>query len=51
MYSLHILGPFKTWTGSCSLEIEESVGKDLLVNILTLYVKVRSFSYAKDVIN
>ncbi len=47
----NLLGLYQTWTSSCSLEIEDSIAKDLLVNLLTLYVKVRSFSYAKDIIN
>ena len=32
------------------LEICSSVGKDILHNIISLYINVRSFSFAKDIV-
>ena len=42
---------FQEWVRSSDLEISKDVSKDILHQVLLLYVKVRSFSFAKDVIN
>jgi Fe-S-cluster containining protein len=42
---------FQEWVSSTDLEISKDVSKDILHQVLLLYIKVRSFSFAKDVIN
>ncbi len=42
---------FQEWVRSTDLEISKDVSKDILHQVLLLYIKVRSFSFAKDVIN
>ena len=42
---------FQEWVGSADLEVSKDVSKDVLHQVLLLYIKVRSFSFAKDVIN
>ena len=46
-----VVALFQTWTSSCALKIDDTVGEDFLNCLLKLYFKVRSFSHAKDVIN
>ena len=42
---------YHEWTERCAIQVDSAGSKDLLTNILSLYVKVRSFSHAKDVVN
>ena len=42
---------YHEWTERCAIQVDNAGSKDLLTNILSLYVKVRSFSHAKDVVN
>ena len=42
---------FQEWVKSADLEVSKDVSKDILRQVLLLYIKVRSFSFAKDVIN
>ncbi len=42
---------FGQWVNRAELEVHNNVSKDILYQTLLLYIKVRSFSFAKDVIN
>eukprot|EP00795_Rhopilema_esculentum_P009759 gene9759-18280_t len=46
-----VQGMYHEWTERCAIQVDSAGSKDLLTNILSLYVKVRSFSHAKDVVN
>ena len=39
------------WVKSADLDVSKDVSKDILHQVLMLYIKVRSFSFAKDVMN
>ena len=41
---------YKTVLGFCEIEISKEVAKIVLYNIISLYIKVRSFSLVKDVV-
>jgi hypothetical protein len=45
-----VISSFNSLTSSSELVTEDSVGKDVLNSIVNLYVKVRSFSFAKDIV-
>lgn len=46
-----LISLFDQWVTSAELEVSKNVSEDILHQTLMLYVKVRSFSFAKDVIN
>ena len=46
-----VVSLFDQWVTSAELEVSKNVSEDILHQALMLYVKVRSFSFAKDVIN
>ena len=41
---------FNVLLESCKIEVNRNIGLDTLQQILSLYVKVRSFSFAKDIV-
>ena len=43
-----VLCNFSKLMSSCSVEISKEVGMNLLDHIMTLYIRVRTFSYVKD---
>ena len=45
-----VVAAFTTMLSDSEPTVDNVVGKDLLYNIVDLYVRVRSFSFAKDII-
>ena len=45
-----VVAAFTTMLSDTELTVDNVVGKDLLYNIVDLYVRVQSFSFAKDII-
>ena len=46
-----ILALYQTLLSSAALQVDKDIAKDVLEKILMLFIKVRSFSYAKDIVN
>ena len=45
-----VVTAYSNWLSNSELEIPSNVGKDMLHNIVWLYTRVRSYSFAKDII-
>ena len=50
VHDVEVISAYNTMLSNSELIINSSVAKDVLHNIIQLYVKVRSFSFAKDII-
>ena len=50
VHDVEVVSAYNSMLSSSELIINSSVAKDVLHNIIQLYVKVRSFSFAKDII-
>ena len=46
-----ILALYQTLLSSAALQVDKDIAKDVFEKILMLFIKVRSFSYAKDIVN
>eukprot|EP00112_Aurelia_sp_Birch-Aquarium-sp1_P001628 Seg1176.7 transcript_id=Seg1176.7/GoldUCD/mRNA.D3Y31 product="hypothetical protein" protein_id=Seg1176.7/GoldUCD/D3Y31 len=46
-----LLALYQTLLNSAALPVDKDVAKDVLERILILFIKVRSFLYAKDIVN
>eukprot|EP00112_Aurelia_sp_Birch-Aquarium-sp1_P008827 Seg1983.6 transcript_id=Seg1983.6/GoldUCD/mRNA.D3Y31 product="hypothetical protein" protein_id=Seg1983.6/GoldUCD/D3Y31 len=46
-----LLALYQTLLSSAALPVDKDVAKDVLERILILFIKVRSFSYAKEIVN
>ena len=42
---------YQSWFSSAALVLDQEISDEMLEKVLTLYLRVRSFSYAKDVVN
>ena len=49
-YGEKVVNGFNNLVYNSELIVESSLGKDVLDSILNLYIKVRSFSFAKDIV-
>lgn len=47
---LEVVSAYNTMVANAELKIDDNVAKDVLQNILDLYIRVRSFSFAKDIV-
>ena len=45
-----LLAAYSAMVSSADLDVKKSIAKDTLQNVIHLYVKVRCFSFAKDII-
>ena len=45
-----IKAKFNLLSGECDMEVDEKVGLDTLQQMISLYLRVRSFSFAKDIV-
>jgi hypothetical protein len=50
VHDIEVVSAFTAMLSNSELKIESNVGKDVLDSIVQLYVRVRSFSFAKDII-
>ena len=50
VHDVEVVSAYNSMLSNSELVINRSVAKDVLHNIIQLYVKVRSFSFAKDII-
>lgn len=50
VHDVEVISAYNSMLSNSELLINSSVAKDVLHNIIQLYVKVRSFSFAKDII-
>ena len=46
-----LIANYQSWYSSAALVLDQEVSDEMLEKVLTLYLRVRSFSYAKDVVN
>ena len=46
-----VIANYQSWYSSAALVLDQEVSDEMLEKVLTLFLRVRSFSYAKDVVN